>query len=62
MVAAEPDLGDVGELVVFSGLLRDEMAVVVYNRLFFSAFVIELAGIFVFKKKVVVDEIFHILK
>ena len=55
VVTSEPDLSNVGEPVVFGDLLRHQMTMVVYNRLFFSTFVIKFAGISVPEKKIFVD-------
>ena len=55
MVASQPELGDVAELVVLGYHLGHQMAVIIYNWQFLSTFVIEFLSSAVAEHEVFVD-------
>jgi hypothetical protein len=56
MIAAEPELGEVGELMILCDQLRRKVAVIVEDRLVLGVAVIKFAGLFRREEEILVDE------
>ncbi len=56
VVAAQPDLGQVGELVVLGDEPRVQVAVIIDNRLLLGVFMIERAGRLALQKEVIIQK------
>ena len=61
VVAAQPDLGDGFKTLVFSHLLRNQVAVIVNDRHLGRMFVIQLLCRFALQQEVLVHKRFHVL-
>jgi hypothetical protein len=56
MVTAQPDFGEVGELMIPSDQVRRQMTMVVINRLTLGVPMVKFAGLLGAQEKIVVDE------
>ena len=59
LVAAQPDLGEICELMISQNLLRGQMAVVIVDGLVLGETMIQVAGCVCLQKEVVVNEGAH---
>ena len=56
MVAAEPEFGQVGQLVIFFHQMLGQMAVVIVDRFILRVAMIELASLFGAEEEILVNE------